>query len=245
MTWKLGCKSSPSPKSSAVAFSCILVFCLTWPTREYGNAHTSLCTGIGGKECSKGGKSVSVNSERFTCSFPILPECGRQVSFGHIHVPAPACLCWAPALGGWDWWQLFVFAFLTLTQQDCRCWRYSDSAQNSFGLRNSAYFQAGFFLSLTFFFSFCYLRCFFSTTRVGRNWSSSQISPAVVICAGFIEITQHYLLFMWIVVWDHYKVKTYLNTSYIKNILPKMLINMHNNNVSAFSGASNFSCMLK
>lgn len=111
MTWKLGCKSSPSPKSSAVAFSCILVFCLRWPTREYGNAHTSLCIGIGGKECSKGGKSVSVNSERFTCSFPILPECGRQVSFGHIRVPAPVCLCWAPALGGWDWWQLFVFTF--------------------------------------------------------------------------------------------------------------------------------------
>lgn len=71
------------------------------PTRECGDAHTRLGTGVGGKESSEGGQ------KQFICSFPILPECGRQVSFGHSSgVPG-----WAHALGGWDWWQLFYSLF--------------------------------------------------------------------------------------------------------------------------------------
>lgn len=177
MTWKLGGESSPSPKSRS--FPSIPPFCPRWPMRECGNAHTGLWTGIGKCICQLGAIYLFISSSSWMW----------KVFFGHIPLPAPVCLCWAHALGGWDWWQLFVFTFLILTQQHRRCWRCSDSAQNSLGRRNSAYFQVGFFsLSLIYFFHFVIQDAFLAPPGLV---GSSQISPAVVIFAGFTERTQH------------------------------------------------------
>lgn len=145
MTWKLGGESSPSPKSRA--FPSILPFCPRWPTREYGNAHTGLCIGIGGK-----GKFIC----QLRALYLLISNSSWMWKAGFLWPHScSAPVCWAHALGGWDWWQLFVFTFLILTQQHRGCWRGSDSAQNSLGLRNSASFQVGFFsLSLDYFFLF-------------------------------------------------------------------------------------------
>lgn len=159
MTWKLGCDFSPFPKSRAMAFPSILPFCPRCPTRECGDAHTGLAIGVGGKESSEGGK------KQFICSFLILPECGRQVSFGHSSG--------VPVLGScfrMDWWQLFVSLFSSSPSSMGDVEGAVTVLKIALVWETQCIFKLGFFsLSLIFFFLFCYPRCFFSTTRVGRN----------------------------------------------------------------------------